>query len=305
MALRQSNAVYTAYQVASLSIAPQAIYSFNIKGIYVLSPSVAVQYATISIDQVTLGVFRTGQGGFNMLDGHIPNTYPTNIVQLMISKGYFKGYPVQANQHFTVSLSAGTGVIIIEYDIYDPTDMKSDMPNGSTSKERYYVLLGTNGGIIPSNGYMPIDTSNLIPQFTKFPWGEPVPADKTFTIYSIFGRPVQYNNWDGTLDHYAQTTYLRFNQETTQLFGLDQIGFLFFGQSAAAGSINVSYSDGYCYVPWINPSENSPILFLDNPVVLTGGTKITVDVGVTYNDGTATILANQINVGLIIKDMMK
>jgi len=79
--------------------------------------------------------------------------------------------------------------VMIEYERWEPGDIKSDAPNGSKSKEFFYINYGNCGAAIKAAGDHLYTVSANPAEFPDFPFGRVVPAKYSVDILGILGSP--------------------------------------------------------------------------------------------------------------------
>jgi hypothetical protein len=108
----------------------------------------------------------------------------------------------------------------IVYEIGDKDDFKSTDPNGSASKEFFFINYGTNGTIIAVNETGNVDTSRNPSEYPAFPFGAVVPAKQTVQIVAFL--IMTWKNAFGVVNpNYA---YLKLIKDRNTLFDEDKAG---------------------------------------------------------------------------------
>lgn len=144
-------------------------------------------FAEIFIDRVSVGFWYIGDINANHLEQWSLATLLGNVFKRMIDKGLFAGYPVAEGQTFEIKPRvAGTEVVgTIVYEIGEKDDFKADMPNGSNSKEFFFLNYGTNTSIIPVTTIGAINKTRNPSEYPAFPFGEVVPGRTQVDIYGF------------------------------------------------------------------------------------------------------------------------
>lgn len=300
MSLKQAGVWSSAFAAASLAITALPSQSFRIKNVYIDGASNSPAYAQLQIQNTTVGYFRADGNDFNnlFLAENLPGE--CNILGQLRKKKYFDNYPVASGETFTVSLSAGTADILIEYDIYDTADVKDTDPNGISASELVQVLYGTIGEIVSAAGYKKVDTSLMPAGYINFPFAENFPSNYSGQLLAMMSQSVEENNYSGAANNYAATEYTRLTLDQTVLFDQQENGFPTQGTGAAAGSANTVYNKGANVMPWICPNVTKDLYFFEPPVPLVAGNNLIVEQSVTLSDGAASLAADDTNVALIV-----
>lgn len=284
----------------TLSMTPETNQSFRINRIEITGATDSPVYATVQIDNTTVGYFRVDAGKWNMLGASIPGKYWGNILDKMMDKKLFKGYPVASGQTFSVTLSQGTATIMVIYDWYAPGDVKSTEQDGSQATDRLMFIYGQNSTTIAAPNYGEIDLPNN-PQGTfKFPWSAGFPAAFKGNLIGVFAQPVSTNTYAASVDTYVNSEYLKMILNQEVLFDLQKNGFPLIGTGAAAGSANTVYGEGTAITPWPRDDEPSTLWMFTPEIPLAAGDELDVLVSASSATAGTELAANTVNVGFIL-----
>src|SRR5215469_12576667 len=113
MALRQAGLIFRAEAATSLAITPRAGEGFIVRRVFCVNVSAGTAFATFINDTARVGFFRlAGFGGSHLLNPRAQevanNLRGTNLLDLMLQRLSFKGFPVVQGETFTVGISTGT-----------------------------------------------------------------------------------------------------------------------------------------------------------------------------------------------------
>jgi hypothetical protein len=296
----QSGVWHSAIAAGNSSITALPSQSFMIKNVYVDGCSNDPCWVTLQTQQTVVGYFRGGNDDNNNL--FMPqNKYgDENILSSLMRKKLFNGYPVASGETFTVTLSAGTGDIFIEYDIYQTNDIKDTDANGISAADILQVLYGTIGEAVAAAGYKKFDTSNMPAGFTDFPWSINFPSNYNGELVAMMSQSIDYNNYAGAANNYGTSQYTRLTLDQTVLFDQQEDGFPTIGDGAAAGSTNTVLNEGYNVMPWVCPNVTKDLYFFDPPVPLVPGNNLLIEGDVALSNAAATLEADSWNVGLVV-----
>ena len=192
-------------------------------------------YYTISIDRDTVGFFR-GQG--HSLHSHLhpplnvkaeTTTGLTSIksktlLNLMIRKGYFKGFPLAEGQKLVISPypeDKSLGSVMVLYEKYDAGDIKKEDVNGSEAKEYVYVVYGRISEEVKKGGEYTYDVVVNPEEFSDFPFERECPAKTEIELLGITG-------WEAIsvadASNYTYTKYLKLFKGRKMLFDSEKKG---------------------------------------------------------------------------------
>lgn len=264
------------------------------------------------------GALRVNAGGTEMANSRLPET-PINtlllramnvsrsgsvgsetILQYLSRNGRFVGYPVESGQTFLVSgITGATAIKIVEYDLYEEADIKSDQENGSKSDVLTYLSYGDTGANLQAQVDEVLDDSNNPPEFPDFPFGDVVPAGKKIEVIGILASDVApalnaaANN--------TSTRYLKLMRGQEFLFDEDRNGLLYYAPFLdSLGNMDMiaeGYSVGGNYT---EIDRRLPLMF-DPALVFTAGEKLTVMWNTVITGAGAVISQALQEVGFILK----
>jgi len=147
------------------------------------------------------------------------------LIDYLMKKGIFKGYPVAEGETFRVNTSGDAPkAISVIYEIYEPGDISPEQENGSKSKEYLLVNYGNCGGAIKAAGDHLYNTTVNPAEFPAFPFGKIVPAKTEIDILGICASDFGPAGNDGI--NYSLTKYLKLVKEREVLFDEDRNGLL-------------------------------------------------------------------------------
>ena len=156
---------------------------------------------------------------------------PLTILQYLAAKEIFKGYPVAEGETFKLSGAAQAGAIqLVEYEIHEAQDQKSDMENGSKATAYFFLQYGSTAAAINATAETIYDTPLTPPEFPNFPYGAVVPAKTTFSLLGILASNSMVVG--AAVANYTYTKYLKLIHERETLFDEDQNGILHHGLAA-------------------------------------------------------------------------
>jgi len=262
--LKQGNCVKRFTDVATDSLQADTGESFLIKGLYV-DPQTDNDYLTLKVDRKTVGVYRIYGKAGNHLDRIQLDHVHKNLMEFMVSVGINCFIPVAEGQTFTVSSSGTTPTVVIVYELYDAADVRSDMPNGTNSKEYMFMQYMSSSETIDSTETVTLDTSLSPAEFPDFPCGKAVPANTTIEILGLVGCPVG-NGISETNKTYS--TFVKMVKERETLFDEDRNGIPFFWHSGIFGGTNY-YSDFSLIGPCVNVDMSTLTGSLGDPLIFT------------------------------------
>lgn len=226
--LRQANRVKRITDSSGGDLSAAAGKSLLIKSIYCI-PHANDTYLTLSVDRVTVGVYRVGGRAGNQVSPYLTSYHIPHIMDFLTSKGINIFIPVAEGQTFNVSRVAETGNVMIVYDEYDAGDIRADMPNGSAAAEYTFIQYMSSSETPLASQDILIDTSLSPAEFPDFPCGKNVPASHTITMLGIAGHP--FTTGGGMTTGWG-TTFVKMIREREVLFDEDRNGIPFDAQTA-------------------------------------------------------------------------
>lgn len=206
---------------ASLSLEAKTGESILIKGLRFAALH-SGGFAECLIDRLSVGFWYIGDIYANHLEQCSVTSLNLSVFQSLITKGLFKGYPLAEGETFSVyPHTAGSTVLgAIEYEIHDAGDITSDMPNGSTSKEYFFLNYGTNAIQIETTSIGTLDKTRNPSEYPAFPFGDTVPPKTEVDILGIL-----LMNWkDSQSNNNPNYKYLKLTKERKVLFDDDRNG---------------------------------------------------------------------------------
>lgn len=231
--LKQGNCVKRITAVTTQDLQADSGESFLIKALYAV-PVGGNDYLVLKVDRKTVGVYRTlGKSGNHL--SYIRGSYIyRNLMEFMTGKGINCSIPVAEGQSFSMSATGNTPAVVVVYDIYDAGDIRSDMPNGTDSKEYLFIQYMSSSETVDAEKTVTLDTSLSPAEFPDFPCGKNVPANAVIDILGLVGCPVE----NGTMSTFKTgSQYVKLVKEREVLFDEDRNGLPFFGAVDLSGGI--------------------------------------------------------------------
>jgi len=233
-------------------------------------------------------------------DGVSSSVGAETILQYLWSKNLFSGYPVESGQTFLVELAtAATAVKVVEYDIYDEADMKSDMPNGSKGSIQTYVSYGDTGAVLQAQINELLDHPNNTPEFPGFPFGVVVPSGKLIEIIGILASDVSpAANAAGAN---TSTQFLMMMKGNDFLFDEDLRGLLYWAPFLDSIGHENMIGEGYAVGGnYTQCDRREPVMF-DPPLTFKAGEKLNVSWRTLITGAGAAISQELQEVGFILR----
>jgi len=230
--LRQANCIKRGLVTSALTLEANANESFLVRGIWV-GRITTDGYLTVKVDNFTVGYWRRHGKRGNELGGMRLSYTGINLMDLLVKRGLPFTIPVAEGQKLSLSIGDGIGSYQILYDIYDAGDIRSDMPNGTSSKTFAFIQYLRETTVLAASGDMLLDTAITPAEFPDFPAGRAVPSNMEITLHGIEGSPVADFVSAGNGFY---STYLKLVREREVLFDEDNKGIEFLGDAAATGA---------------------------------------------------------------------
>lgn len=239
--LRQGNCIKRFTAVSTDKLEANAGESFLIRGLYV-APETDNGYLTLKVNRKTVGVYRIYGRSGNHLDRMSNGYIHRNLMEFLQSRGVNCSIPVAEGQSFTLSSVGTSPVVVIVYDSYGAGDIRSDMVNGTDSKEYMFVQYMNSATSVVAESEVDLDVSLSPAEFPDFPCGKSVPANTEIEILGLVGCPCGEGFSSSA---YIGSTYLKMVKEREVLFDEDRNGIPFFYQYE---SKNPSYNAGFTLI---------------------------------------------------------
>lgn len=266
---------------ASLKLEAKVGESLLVKGLY-FGALTSGGFAEILIDRVSVGFYYIGDIEANHLEQFQLKNLLGNVFGRLIAEGLMAGYPIAEGQVFEVRPhTAGDKVIgSIVYEVHEAEDMKSDMPNGSTSREFTFLNYGTNASEIAIDATGPLDKTRNPSEYPAFPFGDVVPANYEMEIFGFL--LMTWKDSQGNVNpNYA---FLKLTKDRKILFDDDRQG--------------ICVREGMGFLSWGPCRKNDTNIYLfPEPLLLGAGDELLVQM----TAGTPAIAADDIYLAAIQK----
>jgi len=261
MALKQAFMQKTGWNVSTLSLKADPGEAFLVKEVKVATTD-PTEFTKITIDRVTVAYLSTfniytNQFWFSEDMAQVPN-----LLKRLGQDGVFKGFPISEGQEMIVDITgAGSPYVRLNYEVYEPGDIKADQENGSLAKEYLYFNYGTNKSQILVGASGLIDKCLTPKEFPDFPFGATVPPKHEIDIVGIligtYRKAEEFNN---------RIRWLRLIRDREVLFDEDRKGLY-----VAGGMLDYPFH-AYGLGRWYNP--------LPEPLRFGPGDELTVEISV-------------------------
>ena len=233
----------------------------------------------------------------------IPIINGETILDEMIKRGLFAGYPIAEGQTMVFDDVAQSGSIQIAiYEEYDAADIKASMPNGSASKEFIFMNYGRPAANITTSTDTLVNTPVNPSEFPDFPYGKDVPAKYSVSLHGVFASDLVF---DLGSDDCMNTSYLKLIRERVTLFDEDRNGFLLKGIIGNTDSAIV-VGKGYSMVGNQSSVDHKKGVWFPQPVVFGGGEELGVYLTTVAgaSQSSSDLLVANCEVGLLMSVKM-
>jgi len=232
--LKQTNCIKSALNTAGLTLEADVGESFLVKNI-VVGRVDTDGYLAVKIDNFSVAYWLVKGKRGNQLSGTRLKYAGYNLMDKLVKRGLPFALPIAEGQKLTLPVLDGIGSMQVVYDIYDAGDIRSDMPNGTASKNFAFIQYLRESAVLIATGDMLLDTSITPAEFPDFPAGRAVPPKMKIKLHGIHGSPVADFASSGNGFY---TTYLKLIKEREVLLDEDRDGIPFLGYSSATGAAN-------------------------------------------------------------------
>ncbi|MBA7544815.1 hypothetical protein ES705_37176 [subsurface metagenome] len=222
------------------------------------------------------------------------------ILQYLMRKGIFTGFPVASGETFLITdIDDATSMKIVEYDIYDEDDMKSEMENGSKADVLTYLSYGDYGADILLEVDPVLGESNNPPEYPDFPFGDKVPDNRIIEVHGILASDVSPAL--NVAANRTSTRYLKLMRGIEFLFDQDLNGIPYYSNfNEVLGNENM-IAEGYAPGGNYTQCDRREPLIFDPPVVFDAGETLTV-MWNTETNGTGIAISQALHeVAFILK----
>lgn len=222
------------------------------------------------------------------------------ILQYMMRKGLFAGYPVESGEKFLITeIDDATAVKIVEYEIHDEGDMKAEMPNGSKADELTYISYGDTGADLQLEVDEILDESNNPPEFPDFPFGALVPSDKKIEVLGILASDVSPAL--NVAANFTSTRYLKIMKGIEFLFDRERNGLPYYSDFDDSLGHENMIAEGYAVGGNYTQCDRREPLMFEPPVQFLEGDKMTV-MWNTETFGNGAVISQELQeVGFILR----
>ena len=294
MALKRSGMVKTVYGNTNLSLTPMVGEAYRIKGIYIVNPS--SNYITLTTAKTTVGYFRVGGTQGNHLFAFTADKPYPNLLKQLMDLHVWHDYPVAEGETFIISGAAGSDSIqMVEYDVYDATDVKNTDINGSASTEYDYIAYGTPSAV-KTDTTAQYDTASTPEEFPRFPFKVAVGGSTHITTYGVLISPVAYQDSGSTGIQLTQR--LKFVKDRTILFDEDKEGLPLYATNTSPTAGSYDYS-GITSVGSASDKNPSPVVLFETPLEFLPGEELDVYITTETVTGSAVLNPADVEIGLI------
>ena len=275
--LRQANKVKRIIASGGGDLTVPSGKSYLVRRIEVV-PGATHSYVTLSVDRVTVAIYRVlGRAG-NHLSSIVKGNFATNIMDFLATKGINVMIPLAEGQTLNISHYAEAGNNIIVYDEYAAGDIRSDMPNVSMAAEYTFLQYMSTSQTPTASQDLLLDISLSPAEFPDFPCAKSVPANHRITMLGLVGHPFTTgaagpNAWG--------TTFIKLIKDREVLFDEDRHGIPFDGQDAAAvadaymSNFSLIGSCTDCLLDTAVRAYGLPLMF-DPPLVFEPGQELNI-----------------------------
>ena len=280
MALKQPYMVKNVVGTHDLQLTADVGKSLLVKGVYVKATTAS--YVTLRIEKTTVGYFRVAAANGNHLNfpvirddgGAIVAAQRENLLDYLYRIGIFKGYPVGEGERFVVMGADGANDMkAVVYEEWDAGDKKPEDPNGSKSKEYFFINYGDTGASIILPGDRLYNTQISPVEFPAFPFGADVPAKTEIVIHGICGKEVGVRNATPATAIYSR--YLKLVYEREVLFDSDRNGLLF-DYSTVLGTSVTRMGGGLSVIGNFDHLDPRYPLLFPEPLVFSSGEELNI-----------------------------
>jgi len=303
MAIKKRNMQEWALGTTALALTAEADESIMVKGVY--SSGASTAHAQITVAQRTVGDFRVAGALGNHLN--FPVGFSTvgpvtgvNILDMAVSNGWHRGFPVGSGQTFNLTgPNAAGSVNMVLYDIYDRDDIKPTMPNGSESNELDYIAYGNTGATRLTAADFTYNTLVNPSEFLAFPYGTVLVGMNKLSLFGVLGSTFAPSENDGSND--SATTYLKFTRNQTVLFDKDTTGLVFW-QALGTQSADQIGAGASTIGNFSSTDQRLPLVF-EEPLEFVSGDELTIELTLQIAGSGANVLIADQEIGLIFRQV--
>ena len=190
--------------------------------------------------------------------------------------GIFKGFPIAEGETMTIEgmEHGANSITLIEYELWEPGDIKPEMENGSKAKEYFFIGYGNTGGNIAAAGDHLYDTPATPAEFPDFPFGKVVPAKYEIDILGLLGSP--FAPGENTDTDWIRTKFLKLVKDREVLFDEDRNGILLWARTEKADGAQNEIAEGFSLIGNYSHVDNNPPLMFATPLTFISGDELNI-----------------------------
>lgn len=282
MAVQRPYQEQAAEGVGHLDLTPRPGSGRMLRRIAVANASQAT-WATVQNGPTTIGYYRVGANEENHLAMRPANTGGLNVYDILKSLALPYKIPVNEGDTLTVTLTAGTADIKLEWADVDPGDIDPTQPFGRSAKSMPMMLYGTNSAAVAASDYAAIDNSLMPSAFTQFPFGRDAEPGRTYAVHAVMAQDIDVTT--ATAGEEWATDRLRITLNREVLYDPTQAGFLTIGGGATEGTAATVKGQGTNQLPFAGDQLNRQPFILNAPLMVNAGDELKLDQLVNFTGG--------------------
>lgn len=282
MAVQRPYQEQASENVSDLALAPRPGSGRMLRRIAVANASQPA-WATIQNGPTTVGYYRVGADEENHLAMRPANTGGMNVYDLLKALALPYKIPVNEGDTLTVTLSAGTGDIKLEWADVDPGDIDPTQPFGRSAKSMPMMLYGTNSAAAAASDYAAIDDSLMPSAFTQFPFARDAEPGRTYAVHALMAQDIDVTTT--TAGEEWATDRLRVTLNREVLYDPTQAGFLTIGKPGTEGLGVTFKGQGTNQLPFAGDQLNRQPFILNDALMVNAGDELKLDQLVNFTAG--------------------
>ncbi|RLC47039.1 MAG: hypothetical protein DRH57_04865 [Candidatus Cloacimonadota bacterium] len=235
-------------------------------------------FITLKIGNRTVLYLQTGPHIMNQALPPSSGSSYKSLLRALKQVGLPTEFPVAEGEKILVQGSSATTVIGMHFKLVDPEDIKEDMPNGKSARERLIIIHGTNKYDITSENWYRLDKCLNPAEMHSWPFEEVACPYDEFHLYGLGTVPYSQNTYAGGADAFAIQRAIRIWKGTELLLHPNEEGFVTEAEQPESGSANEKYGGDNNELPFIPRGDKGDIFIFEEPLIFRRGDEMAVEV---------------------------
>ena len=244
-------------------------------------------FVTLKIANRTVLCLQTGIPVMNQTMPPFTSSSYKSLLRALKKVGLPTEFPVAEGEKVLIQADVATKMIGMHFKLVDPEDIKEDMPNGKSARERLIIIHGTNKYDITSENWYRLDKCLNPPEMHSWPFEEVACPYDEFHLYGLGTVPYSRNSYPGGTDAFAIQRAIRIWKGTELLFHPNEAGFVTEGETPNFGEVDIKYGGDMNELPFIPRGDKEDIFIFEEPPIFKRGDEMAVEVKFYVDEGAS------------------